>query len=137
MERVRTKSGRLACAWTEEDLQFIRENYEEGYDKLADHFRVTYQTMRTKCLEMGLKRTDPHRGRKRQFTEEEDDYLREHYPNEPITDICDKTGISYANVKKRVAELGIRKSEGYSPSNYNHRYVRHYSGYHGVYSREK
>ena len=131
------KSGRIACVWTEEDLQFIRENYEDGYDKLAEKFGVTYQTMRTKCLEMGLKRSDPHGAQKRHFTKEEDDFIREHYPNEPALDVAEKIGVSYPSLLRRVKVLGVRKSESYSARDYHHRYVRNYSGYHGAFSTDK
>ena len=128
MERVRNDNGRIACMWSEEDLRVIRENYEDGYDRLAERFGVTYQTMRLKCHEMGLTRSDPHRSQKRVFTSEEDEYIRVHYPHECASDIADHLGISYANLVKRVRHLGIRKSERFRVGDYNRRYVGNYSG---------
>jgi tetratricopeptide (TPR) repeat protein len=49
----------MAKIWTEENEEFIRENFRhKTYAELADHFGVTQKAMESKIRRMGLKKQD-------------------------------------------------------------------------------
>ena len=58
-----------------------------------------------------------------------DAYLREHYPDGTVLDIADALGMSPPPVSRRVKELGLQHSEGWSQAKFNSRYVKNYAGY--------
>lgn len=60
------------------------------------------------------------------WTEEQVEYLREHWAQESLGDIAYYLRISPGVVRSKARELGLQKSEDWSKRRYFHRYVRHY-----------
>jgi hypothetical protein len=60
------------------------------------------------------------------FSESQLEYLRVHYPNEPVLDISDYLGISPGRISKEAKKLGLKKAEGWSTKQYCGRYVKNY-----------
>lgn len=65
-------------------------------------------------------------GKYRIWSESELNYLREHYPIEPMCDIAEYLGISAYCVRTKATELGLKRAEGWSHVQYMARYVKHY-----------
>lgn len=68
-----------------------------------------------------------HHGRMRhRWTDEELDYLRKEYPLGVISDIAEHIGVSDGVIRKKVEELGLKRSPDYSRSVYQNRWVKRY-----------
>jgi hypothetical protein len=119
------KNGKVTdILWEEQDLQWIRDNIPTMslYD-MAIHFGVSYQTVRLKVMDMGL-RSRYIRGK--EFTREQDEYIKTHYPTECDSDIAFRLGISPPTVRKRASELGLRKEYDHTMVRFANRYVKDY-----------
>ena len=67
-------------------------------------------------------------GRRRiEFSVDQESYLREHYPVDALCDIADYFHVSPPVIKKKVNEMGLKKSEAWSASLYRNRIVKHYT----------
>ena len=66
------------------------------------------------------------KGRKYPWTEQEEEYLRLHYPTEAACDIADRLGLSSPTVIAKARDMGLSKSEGFDRNRYARRYVKHY-----------
>ena len=58
--------------------------------------------------------------------EDQERYLREHYPVDSQRDIADWLHISPPTVRRLAMELGLEKSKNYDRRRYFFRYVRNY-----------
>lgn len=61
-----------------------------------------------------------------EFSEEQKQYLREHYPTEAACDIARHFGVSYPVVTRIAKEMGLKKAESWSKGLYVNRYVKTY-----------
>lgn len=69
--------------------------------------------------------TNNKHGRRRiQWTDEQLDYMRNHFPTEPAGDIADVLGCSSTTVTNLARSLGLQKSPDFKASNYVNRYVQ-------------
>lgn len=63
-------------------------------------------------------------GHKRiQWTDEQLDYMRKHFPTEPAVDIADVLGCSSTTVINLARSMGLEKSPDFRKSDYANRYV--------------
>ncbi len=60
------------------------------------------------------------------FTEQELEYIRLHYPFEPISDVADHLGVSPGTVSRNARLLGLEKDKSFDVGNYRNRYVSSY-----------
>ena len=65
-----------------------------------------------------------HGHRRIQWTDEQLDYMRKHFPTEPAGDISDLLGCSSATLGNQARKLGLQKSPDVRKSDYTNRYVR-------------
>ena len=112
--------------WSKSDEQFIKDNFGEmTFVEMAEHFCVSATCVRGKCLQMGF-RSERHGPSARVWSDEDLNYLREHFPVESATDLADHFGLSYTTVRLKAMELGLKKAPGYSPKQFRNRYVKGY-----------
>lgn len=62
--------------------------------------------------------------RRIQWTDEQLDYMRKHFPTEPAVDIADVLGCSSATVSNLANSMGLKKSPDFKASDYTNRYVQ-------------
>lgn len=65
------------------------------------------------------------------FNKEQEDYVKEHFPNECASDIAEYLGVSSPVIFRIARELGLKKADGWNRNSYCHRYVNNYPGYAG------
>lgn len=65
-----------------------------------------------------------YNGRRIQWTDEQLDYMRKHFPTEPAVDIADVLGCSNATVGNLARSMGLKKSPDFRKSDYANRYVQ-------------
>ena len=111
--------------WTKEMEAYLLSHYEvmSLYD-MGMHLGISVPSVSKKLHLMGIMKD--RGGKSRVWSEEELVYLREHYPFESMGDIADALKISPVMVRRKVLELGLKKSADYDPRKYYCRYVRSY-----------
>lgn len=108
-----------------EDERYLMEHYnEETYEQLARRFKCSAPTISNKLKELGLRKH--YKTCKREWSNEEIAYLKEHYPFMPACDIADYLGVSNTTVSNKARELGLKKSESYNPKDFLCRHVKIY-----------
>ncbi len=60
------------------------------------------------------------------WTEEMLNYIREHYPNEPASDIAEVLSVADTTVSNKAKEMGLKKSPTFNVHNYSGRYTHKY-----------
>ena len=65
-----------------------------------------------------------HGHRRIQWTDEQLDYMRKHFPTEPAGDIADVLGCSSVTVGNLARSMGLKKSPDFRKSDYTNRYVQ-------------
>ena len=65
-----------------------------------------------------------HGHRRIQWTDEQLDYMRNHFPTESAGDIADVLGCSSVTVGNLARSMGLRKSPDFRKSDYANRYVQ-------------
>lgn len=111
--------------WSDDEIAYLRENCDSmPYEDIGRKLGVSHTTVRLKALELGLSR--PRYTKTVEWTDDRIAYLREHYADEPTTDISEHIGISQPTVKRKAEELGLRKSDTYDVRNYARRLVKNY-----------
>lgn len=91
--------------WTNDEIAFLKANYlTMSYEEIANHLGRSERAVRGKCSELGLVKRKP-------WTNEEDDLLRELYSKFPETTFLDslakQLGRSRAAIACRANELGL------------------------------
>ncbi len=78
---IRNQTGPSAREWSDEEIAYLREHFPvESATDLADHFGLSYTTVRLKAMELGLKKApgySPKQFRNRYVK----DYKDERYKN--------------------------------------------------------
>lgn len=94
--------------YTEEELQFIRENFDKmEYKKLAEIMGRTLNSVADKISNMGLKK-----GRHTVFTQEEIDFIVENYPTQGPSFFCkNMPDKSYNTIRSYCNRHGIHKKK--------------------------
>ena len=111
--------------WTPDKIEFIRSHISEmTYEEMGRALGLSSSTVSSKCYELGLRRQ--RHVNARVFTEEELEYIREHYPTEAGCDVADHLGMSYALVNRAADEMGIEKYKNWNTQAYQGRYIRNY-----------
>jgi len=64
-----------------------------------------------------------------EFNEEQKQYLREHYPIDPVTDLEDHFQVSGPVIKRIAEEMGLQKVPGWRGMRYRNRYIKDYKIY--------
>lgn len=62
--------------------------------------------------------------KRRQWTNEEDQFIATHYPDTPTAELCELLGVPVYVLHKRVERLGIKKSPGFMSSYVSGRFQR-------------
>ena len=60
---------------------------------------------------------------RKKITSEMLDYIREHYADEPASDIADVLGVSGTTVSKLAKKMELKKSSGFNKHKYHGRYT--------------
>jgi|GEM_PF-234848 len=96
--------------YTEEDLQFIRDNWQDLSDKkMADHLGVKPGGVRNARKKMRLIKFI-----RREWTEKQDQILRDYYPTTEINEVQKMLGgRTRSSIYGRVSLLGIHKNPDY------------------------
>ena len=61
-----------------------------------------------------------------QWSQEQIDYLKEHFPTTPYSDLALEMGFSIPTIKRKVEELGLKRAKDYNVQKFIHRYVNSY-----------
>lgn len=90
--------------WTDEDLDFLKENYVTlGCKKCAEHLGATYHSTQAHARQLGLRMF-----RSVKWTDEEIQYLKVYFPTH-LTDYCAKNlGRSWSATHKKANSLGLK-----------------------------
>ena len=115
--------------WRKEMIEFLKDNCKTmTFDDMAKSLGVSVTSVSHKLEELGLKEGRAMVvKRAHEWTQEQLDYLVEHYPMEPVIDIADALGIRYSVVLKRARDLGLKKSKDYDRAKVcNKRYIKGY-----------
>ena len=127
MIRGKNTTGRSSkLVWEEADILYLCANYGKiPSEDIARHFGVSAPTVGIKARELGL--SSKLRGwHAHEWTEEELEYLIEHFPTEAGCDIADHLGLSAPCVCNKAKDLGLKKSKEYDRRSYIKRYVKNY-----------
>ena len=90
--------------WTEQDLEFLKENYATlGCKKCAETLGATYHSTQAHARQLGLRMF-----RSVKWTDEEIQFLKEHFPTK-LTEFCAKSlGRSWDATHKKANSLGLK-----------------------------
>lgn len=99
--------------WSEEDDQFIRDNFGEmSYKEMAEHFGVSYTSVQARANKhLGLKNYEY-----KKWTDEEIHFLKDNYPDKLGHYCSEKLGRSFHATHKMVKKLNLKP-------NWKHKYV--------------
>lgn len=61
------------------------------------------------------------------LSEEQEEYLRKHYPTDAQCDIAEYLCVSPPVVRRIAAEFGLKRSASYDVRNFHNRYVKSYT----------
>lgn len=89
--------------WTDDKKDFLKKYYyDASWNFLCSELGTTNRSIiRNQAEKLDLKR-------KRNFSKEEDDYLKEHYIKLSIKELSDFLGRSYNSIKTRLSRLSLR-----------------------------
>lgn len=111
--------------WEPEHIEFIRDNIDHmSFEKMGDVLGVSFTTVRLKAVELGIHRSTSIRCIR--WTEEQLNYLREHYPTTPLCDLSPVLGCSEETIRRKAHDLGLKRAEDYTKSKFYGRYVKKY-----------
>jgi hypothetical protein len=92
----------MAARWTEEEIQFLRDNYhEEGPAYCAEKLDRTFRALEGKAFRLGIKV-------KKGWTEEEIQFLRDNYPEKGAGYCAEKLSRTPSSVQLKAAKLDIK-----------------------------
>lgn len=112
-----------ADAWTDEQVAFLKENWEQMTSKeVAAAIGRTRSATTSKALELGIKKSDEAAKalrrrligqiqRKDGWTPEQLEYLKSHWESQSAQEIAYKIGRTAASVKTRANDLGLKTSK--------------------------
>jgi len=96
--------------WTDEDRQFLKDNYKKMTNKeLGEHFGMTATAIHYKLKTLGLKRSS---GR---WTEEMDHFLRSNYMRMTSAELASYLGRTTVATQVRVNSLKLRRLKKWTP----------------------
>ena len=95
METVKDKKKWKETIWTDEEIQYLKDNYvSDGkvINNIAERFGRTYRGVQLKASRLGLSKS------KQVMTEEQCNYVREHYVDETDDVIAEKLNLNKETV---------------------------------------
>ena len=113
--------------WTQEQEEYVLTHYkEESNMDMGTKLGVSAPYIAGRLRTNGIVRCRESRTPRKQWTEYEVSYIREHFPHETAGDIADHLGTSDTMVLKKAREMGLKKAPDYDPRHFGGRYVRNY-----------
>ena len=98
--------------WTEREISIIKKDYKtKGLSICALLPNRSPETIMAKARALGISSTNKDCPRNRQWTNEEDEYIREHYPEEGFECYRGLVGRSKKSVQTRASILGIKSKK--------------------------
>lgn len=105
------EKGTKRRLWTDEDLAWLKENWQLPDMELAEKLGRPVQSIRTKRFALGL--TGKDGCRKKDWSKEELDYIREVWGEKTIPEIARKLGRSIEAVKIKAQRMGYTGQKWY------------------------
>lgn len=101
--RLRDQAKTHTAPWTEEESQFLRDNYgHRSHAELAAEIGRTPAAVGMQISVLGL-----NHNKRRPFSEQEIEYIREHYATQTKTEIAKTLGRHPVVVMNKARELGL------------------------------
>lgn len=94
--------------WTNEEVAFLKDNYQMSYQRLEEHIGKPRINIRKKIRELGLKKT----GNQGAWAKIDLDYLKENHGKVPIKNIAKTIHRSEVKVREKCFELGLEERVG-------------------------
>jgi hypothetical protein len=119
---------RVNKRWSEEEIEFIRENYKKlTVKEIADELKRTPRGVRGKIERIGIKLEPLKRNQKYKWTKEDVKFIKDNYKVLTDKKIAKKINKSKAAVCRKRLNLGLRKQTG-EPYIHSDYYVRSENG---------
>lgn len=96
--------GRYKTKWTDEKLDWLKDNYNKTYKEMREHLGICEETIRVKLKELGIKRTSRYRPFKLDMNDKE--FLADlENPRLTAPDIVEKYKDKYGIGESRIHQL--------------------------------
>lgn len=93
--------------WTSEETALLKDKYDKWFLKtIAEELNRTEHAVRMKAYKLGLIR----QGNRKQFLENEIDYIVENYPTMSVVKIAENVGCSEARIYSFARQLDLKKA---------------------------
>ena len=113
--------------WTKEMIDYLLSHYKtDACDDMGRHLGVSAPSVSLQLRRMGIGVGHGGKSTRREWSESELQYLRDHFPHESSVDIADALGVSSQTVRTKAYELGLKKASDYDVRKYYKRYVKSY-----------
>ena len=127
MRIEKTKKGFNRLIWDNEDIQWLESHYAYmTNDDIARHFGCSSPSVSLKGRELGLVKKHGLKYHKFEFTEEELQYIRDHYPTDAQCEIAEHFHVSPPVIHRVALELGLKKADGHNRKQYYYHIVKNY-----------
>ena len=112
--------------WEEEEVMFLIDNEKTmSFNDIALKLGVSPTAVSAKAKSLGITHTRTQFNTL-QWSQEQIDYLKEHFPTTPYSDLALEMGFSIPTIKRKVEELGLKRAKDYNVQKFIHRYVNSY-----------
>lgn len=97
--------------WTDKEEAYLREHCVDlDWDEMSDELGRSRESVRNKMIRMGIYK--PCGSNRRAWTEEEEEFLAEHYQERDVAYIAKRLNRGMESVKKKAQSMGINPYEG-------------------------
>jgi Zn-dependent peptidase ImmA (M78 family) len=105
MKKMDPKDDASTKRWTDEDEQFLRENYQNMTNKdLADKFGVSTISIQRKLSRLGFIRQV-----QKKWEGDEEEFLRKNYQAMDDKDLAKHYGVTEISIKRKLTRLGLKR----------------------------
>ena len=110
----------------EQDVYLLSHYQTLSQAEMAVSLGVSPPTVNKRLRELGVGVGYGMKTKRRVWSEEELNYLIDHWPMDSAVDIADHLGLSAVMIRNKAKEMGLEKSPEYSTARYTNRYVKNY-----------